>query len=294
MSCKNPIWRHNAKGQLVPTPCKICHGCRIDKITDFTNRFKLDFQTLGYLGSFITLTYRDEDLPLLLPQGSAIQGSFFKGKNDIGATLYKPDLKKFLDNLNHKIKKKYGWKIKYIACGEYGDDNKRPHYHATIIGLPPNERKLIYDTWNKGRIDIKPIQNGAVRYVCGYLFEEVKCPNNMYEYWGDFQPQFPLFSKGLGTEHYSKHSDLYNEFGEFALIGNGDKVFTLNPYYKKKFGFRSRPMYDKEVMERAKDNLVHYYQQLQKENYLAEERLIHQQRAKGKIIHNTLVNIPQD
>lgn len=166
--------------------------------------------------------------------------------------------------------------------------------HATIIGLPPSERKLVYDTWNKGRIDIKPIQNGAVRYVCGYLFEEVKCPNNMYDYWGDFQPQFPLFSKGLGTEHFNKHSDLYNEFGEFNLSNNGDKVFSLNSYYKKKFGFINRSMFNPDVMKRSKDNNVHYYQQLQKENYLAEERLIHQQRAKGKVIHDTLVNIPQD
>ena len=292
MACHNPIWRHNAKGQLVPTPCRLCHGCRIQRITEFSQRFKLDFKQNGYLGSFITLTYRDDTLPLLLPIGSAVQGDFFKGLNKVGATLYKPDLKKFLDNLNHKVKKKFGWKIKYIACGEYGDDGKRPHYHATIIGLPPSERKLVYDTWNKGRIDIKPINNGAVSYVCGYIMQEVKCPDNLYQYWGDLTPQFALFSKGLGTDHFISNPDCYDQFGKLNLTNNGDKQYQLNSYYRKKFGFLSDTNFDSDLFQRAKKNDVHYFQQLQKENFLAEEKLIHEQRARNKSIHNTLDIIP--
>ena len=293
MSCHNPVWRHNAKGQLVPTPCRLCHGCRIQRITEFSQRFKLDFKQNGYIGSFITLTYRDDTLPLLLPIGSAIQGDFFKGLNKVGATLYKPDLKKFLDNLNHKVKKKFGWKIKYIACGEYGDDGKRPHYHATIIGLPPSERRLVYDTWNKGRIDILPINNGAVSYVCGYIMQEVKCPNNLYQYWGDFTPQFALFSKGLGTDHFISNPDCYDKFGKLNLTNNGDKQYQLNSYYRKKFGFLSDSNFDYDLFKRAKKNNVHYFQQLQKENYLDEERIIHKQRAKNNSIHNTLDMIPR-
>lgn len=293
MGCHNPVWRHNSKGQLVPTPCRMCHGCRIQRITEFSQRFKLDLQCNGYLGSFITLTYRDDTLPLLYPVGSAIQGDFFKGLNKIGATLYKPDLKKFLDNLNHKIKKKYGWKIKYIASGEYGDDGKRPHYHATIIGLPPSERILVYDTWNKGRIDIKPITNGAVSYVCGYIMQEVKCPDNLYQYWGDFEPQFALFSKGIGTEHYNQFSDKYDIFGKFNISNNGDKQFQLNSYYRKKFGFINDKTFDPDLFLRAKQNNRHYNEQLQIENYLAEDKLIRENRVRNKPIHNTLDVIPE-
>ena len=62
--------------------------------------------------------------------------------------------------------------------------------HATIMGLPPSDRKLVYDTWSKGRIDIKPLTNGAVSYVCGYIMSDVKTPEAQYQYCGAKSPQY--------------------------------------------------------------------------------------------------------
>lgn len=292
MSCNNPVWRHNSKGSLVPTPCGMCQGCRIQKVTEFKNRFQLDLREYDFVGSFITLTYSNDNLPFLLPIGSSISGTYFKGINH-SATLYKPDLMNFLDNLNHKVKRRFNLPIKYIACGEYGDDNKRPHYHACILGLPSSERKLVYDTWNKGRIDIKPINNGAVRYVVGYIHRQVKCFDNLYDFWGDYQPEFGLFSKGLGTLHYKSHSDDYDIFGRFKLVGNGDKFYELNNYYKKKFGFINDKHFDSSLKKRADKNNLHYFSQQQHENWLNERKFIQESRSKHLPVHNTLNSIPE-
>lgn len=160
--------------------------------------------------------------------------------------------------------------------------------HATIMGLPPSERKLVYDTWNKGRIDIKPITNGAVSYVCGYIINDVKIADEQYKYWGDFAPQFGLFSKGLGTLHYKKNADKYNIFGQFNLTNNGSKVFQLNDYYRKKFGFVSPSSFDPELKKRADNNHTTYFEQKRFEDYLEEDKFIRSQHAKGFSIHNTL------
>lgn len=160
--------------------------------------------------------------------------------------------------------------------------------HATIMGLPPFDRQLVYDTWSKGRIDIKPLTNGAVSYVCGYIMSDVKTPDAQYQYWGDFAPQFGLYSKGLGTMHFKKNMDKYNVFGQFNLTNNGDKVFQLNDYYRKKFGFFSPSSFDKDLKKRAEKNGTTYFEQKRYEDYLAEERFIHQQRVKGVAIHDTL------
>lgn len=68
---------------------------------------------------FITLTYRDADLP---PGGS----------------LRKKDFTDFMKRLRHEIRPR---KISFFHCGEYGDALSRPHYHALIFGYDfPDKR----------------------------------------------------------------------------------------------------------------------------------------------------------
>lgn len=61
---------------------------------------------------FVTLTYRDEDLP---PGGSLVKG----------------DHQKFMK----RLRKRYsGARISYFMCGEYGDRDGRPHFHFILFG----------------------------------------------------------------------------------------------------------------------------------------------------------------
>lgn len=82
--------------------------------------------------------------------------------------------------------------------------------------------------------------------------------------------------------------DKYDVFGRFNLVNNGDKVFQLNDYYRKKFGFFSPSSFDKDLKKRADKNGTTYYEQKRYEDYLTEEKFIHHQRVRGVAIHDTL------
>lgn len=250
-------------------PCGMCIECRNMRREEWTQRLKHEIQTSNYVASFITLTYRDDELPLLggidssfinysdnidydledkaikqaLPSYSQklVVGKYFGGVPPAyGSTLSKSDAKQFCDKLTKRFRRKYGkLPLKYICAGEYGDDGHRPHLHLIIVGLPASERQMVYDTWNKGRIDIEPVGNGAIRYVLSYIDKQVFGSDELYESYGDFQPPFILFSKGIGEKWNRKNIDKFDKFGKITF-GDSGKSYTLNPYYRKKYGFSNK------------------------------------------------------
>lgn len=165
MKCLHPI---ELRGKFVPCGC--CLNCRINETTSWSIRalFELhDFDT----ASFVTLTYEDSQLPA-------------------NSSLCKDQLQEFMDNLQHKVKREKGIKLRFFAAGEYSDPPKqRPHYHAILYGLNPDpfdsknhDRQLIIDTWKKcdkhifdwNRYDynknaINFVNRETCQYVAGYI-----------------------------------------------------------------------------------------------------------------------------
>ena len=76
------------------------------------------------LNSFVTLTYDDKHLPDDYSVNVRTLQLFFK-----------------------RLRKSLPHKIRYFACGEYGDLNLRPHYHALIFNYSPND-KILYKKSN--------------------------------------------------------------------------------------------------------------------------------------------------
>ena len=109
-------------GLLKYVPCRyLCTECRNMRREDFAQRLKFEYKSYNYLGAFISLTYRTEDLPILLPMYSATGGSYFNGiLPDLCSTLYRPDLSQFCDNMQKRLRRKYGRSGKYIGFGDYG------------------------------------------------------------------------------------------------------------------------------------------------------------------------------
>lgn len=120
--CTNMRIMKDSYGFLKQIPCKyLCTECRNMRREDFAQRLKFEYKNYNYLGAFISLTYRDSDLPILLPEGSAIVGSFFGNcPPAYGSTLYRPDLSQFCDKLNKRLRRKFGRSGKYIGFGDYG------------------------------------------------------------------------------------------------------------------------------------------------------------------------------
>lgn len=147
--------------QPIQVPCGKCTGCRADQALMWSIRAYHE-STLHFKNSFITLTYSDENLP---PDGK----------------LVKEDLQKFFKRLRKKYPPKH---IRYIACGEYGDTTKRPHYHAIIFGEDFLHDKIqltddlytqedLANVWNLGHVSIAPVTMASICYVCGYVVKKI-------------------------------------------------------------------------------------------------------------------------
>lgn len=284
--CTRPRLMKSELGLFKLVPCKTCIECRIMRVSDFTARLKMELQTYNYVGSFVTLTYTDKNLIRLLPEGSAVVGNFFGNcPPAFGSTLYRPDLSKFCDNMQKRLKRKYGKSGKYIGFGDYGSDTHRPHYHLIYIGLP-NDRKLVYDTWKLGNIDVDSVGNGCIRYVLDYIQSMPLTPDQKYEQFGDFEPPFYHFSKGLGFEYIQKNIDKFNVKGELVFGDSGKKI-VLNPYLKDKYGFSKNIEYFPESVKKyaslhhlsLEDALIERCQQVELSN---QKKLV----SKGKPLYN--------
>lgn len=126
--CTRPRLMKDNFGRIIKSvPCKMCIECRNMRREEFTQRLLHEWETSGYIGSFITLTYRDDNLPILLPEGSAIVGAWFGSiPPAYGSTLSRQELTQFADKLQKRVKRKFNHSCKYVLVGEYGDDGHRP------------------------------------------------------------------------------------------------------------------------------------------------------------------------
>jgi len=167
---------------------------------------------------FLTLTYDENNLPSC-------------------GHLQKEHIQKFLKRLRKKIK----IKIKFFLCGEYGDLNLRPHYHAVIFGynFPDKERfkqtkgHTIYtseelsELWPYGHSSIGDVTIQSAGYVARYTLKKV---DKVIDEQSDKPPEFLLMSrnKGLGYTWYKKYKhEIYpNDY----IVINGQK-YPVPKYY---------------------------------------------------------------
>lgn len=285
-------WNSTTFSQLKFCPCGMCIECRNMRREEYTQRLKHEIETSNYIASFVTLTYRDDALPRLTDKPfkyinyydsvdydlvdkaikdskpsdlqKIVVGNSFGGVPPFNASnLSKNDAKKFCDKLTKRFRRKYGkLPLKYICAGEYGDDGHRPHLHLIIVGLPASERKMVYDCWNKGRIDIEPVGNGAIRYTLSYIDKQIFGANELYASYGDFQPPFCLFSKGIGTKWIEKNIDKFDKYGKITFGASG-KSYTLNPYYRRKYEFQNKEYvcpYSDSVIKLSKEKNIDLYE----------------------------------
>ncbi|WNK14167.1 MAG: replication initiator protein [Microvirus sp.] len=132
MSCVKPLkayWRsrnrdaitfdvnHSATRVPFSLPCGRCIGCRLEKARQWGMRC-LHEKKMWAENSYVTLTYNDKFLPP-------------------GATLCLRDLQLFMKRLR---KAREPEKVRFFAGGEYGEENKRPHYHMLLFNCGFRDR----------------------------------------------------------------------------------------------------------------------------------------------------------
>lgn len=161
----------NALPGLVPfeIECRKCLACRLNGARD--KAIRCWHETRMHPSSiFITLTYSDEHLesPRLI---YSHWQTFIK------------DLRNHVDYKTLSTQK-----ITCMVTGEYGDKNKRPHWHAIIFNYAPDDAKILRETdrgdivytsetlsniWNKGLVEFGSVTLDSANYVARYAAKKL-------------------------------------------------------------------------------------------------------------------------
>lgn len=164
---------------------------------------------------FITLTMNEEYL----------------ASRDNPYSLDKSEFQKFMK----RLRKKYGNKIRYFHCGEYGEKNQRPHYHAIIFGMEFEDKELfkvrdeirLYTSetlaklWPYGFNTIGEVTMESCAYVARYVTKKIKgeAAAEHYITWDTttgegipIEPEYATMSRkpGIGKTWFEQYkSDVY-------------------------------------------------------------------------------------
>lgn len=158
---------------------------------------------------FITLTFSDEFLPT-------------------DGSIRRSDLQLFFKRFRSRIAP---LKIRFFACGEYGDIGRRPHYHAIIFGYDFSDKVLFSERngialytssflssiWTAGFSTVGAFSFESAAYVARYCLKKRtgKTSASHYEVLDEstgeivsLLPEFILMSlkPGIGARWYEKFS----------------------------------------------------------------------------------------
>ena len=199
---------------------------------------------------FLTLTYRDADLPPL-------------------RSLQPQDLK----NFRRRLRRHLGNHIRFFACGEYGNppdptkpetypNTGRPHFHMLVFGARFKDLKtwkrsnakgndMLYRSeeleslWDHGFSSIGNVTWQSAAYTARYIMKKVNGDLAPLHYATDQhdpdtgeiiyrQKEFIRYSNrpGLGRSWFEKYwKDVYP--GDFVVSPDGKKKLTPPEYYDK-------------------------------------------------------------
>lgn len=137
--------------------------------------------------------------------------------------------------------------LRFFLSGEYGDLNKRPHYHAIIYNAKCEDKKVIgaelYEsealsgTWNKGRVVFGEVTAASACYVAGYAAKKLGHTQEVDADGVLKQAPFLRMSRrpGIGLPWLRTFADDIRE--GFVVTRDGQKM-PVPRYYKKKLGTR--------------------------------------------------------
>lgn len=232
-------------------PCGQCVGCRLDRSRQWALRCVHEAKLYEH-NCFITLTYDDDHLP---KDGSLSHRDF---------QLFFKRLRKQFPNNN----------IRYYMCGEYGELNGRPHFHAILFNhtftdlflhsKSPSGSHLFRSPtlerlWPFGFASIGAVTFESAAYVSRYVMKKVtgSLADSHYEridpstgeiIW--LKPEYNRMSlkPGIGASFYHKYkSDI---FPHDRVVHDGTEHRV--PRYYDKLLSRSNP----ELLEEIKSQRI--------------------------------------
>lgn len=216
MRCDSPFHVYvKARPDAVPVPCGRCPPCKQRRVNSWVFRL-LQEDKVSLSAYFVTLTYDGDHVPL----------------SDNGfLTLKKSDFQNFMKRLRKLCGQA---KLKYYAVGEYGSNNKRPHYHAIIFNVP--DEALFAQAWmldgkQLGGVHVGSVTGDSIAYTMKYLDKPNFAKRHARD---DREPEFPLMSKGLGASYLTPEMVKYHraDFTRLFATKEGGYKIALPKYYR--------------------------------------------------------------
>ena len=235
MTCYHPLLAFRLDGKVTfnkpfpyakgfNLPCGQCVGCRLNYSRQWAIRLVHENQ-MHENSCFITLTFNPEEL----------------NKRSNPTSLNVRDYQLFMKRLRKKHPNK---KIRFFHCGEYGEKNLRPHYHALIFNHDFSDRKLfkeqnkvklytskeLEELWPYGFSTIGDVTFQSAAYVARYIMKKQKGENAQEHYnkidplTGEvttIEPEYCTMSRkpGIGYDWFKKYkSDVYPR--DVCIINN--------------------------------------------------------------------------
>jgi len=226
----------------IQLPCGQCIGCRLDRSRKWAIRCVHE-ASMYEKNCFVTLTYSDVHLPRT-------------------GSLEKRALSDFI----RRVRKRFGSGIRFYACGEYGSEFGRPHFHVCFFNFDPPDKSLwsvrdgvrlyvsadLDDLWGLGFVTVGEVNFESAAYVARYVMKKLTGPaadalqadgapgpySRLDEETGEIvqvQPEFNLMSRrpGIGKPWLDKYmSDVYPD--DFVVL-RGVKMKPPR-YYDDQYG----------------------------------------------------------
>lgn len=172
----------------IQVPCGSCIGCRIERTKNWAVRCVHESK-MHEDNCFITLTYDNEHLPA---NNSLVKEHFQKFMKRLRKAI---DTERLLEP-DQRIILTSEKSVRYFHCGEYGDLNKRPHYHACMFNVDFKDKVKIKDKdgvelfvspklaeiWNYGYHTIGNVTYESAQYVASYIFKKISGDASLLHY----------------------------------------------------------------------------------------------------------------
>lgn len=283
-------------------PCGKCIGCRLEYSRDWATKGCLEAESYSE-NWFLTITYDQDHLP---EAGELIDPKTGEelGKNPFG-TLEPEHMKLFLKRLRMYYERKYNHKgIRYMMCGEYGDEGSRPHYHAIMYNLPLKEiifheynenHEALYrcpeleKIWGKGLIVAANVNWNTCAYVARYITKKVGLPTEQqyYDCLG-VKPEFFRMSRkpGIGRTYFEAHkNEIYKKDCLTITKYGGGKMKVKPPkYYDKLYDSINKKEFEELKAKRRKvSEEIRKVKYIQSTAYKKDSLIEEENTKKGKV-----------
>ena len=276
--CLHPVYLEK---QHLEVDCGVCPECLRKRKSAWVLRLR---QHLDYHqdSAFLTITYRNEDLP-------------------DRATLVKRDYQNFLKTLRKYFgTKRFYRKIQYYMCGEYGSKTSRPHYHFVFYGIslkdleyyqegfyksgrPRYVSKVVNEHWKKGFNTVGTVTPKSISYVASYCQKKLyrEASKALYEDTGRIPP-FTAMSKGIGLEWCMDHEE---EIRRDLTINVNGFTCAVPRYYRKKLAITAEHFQEAILDMKYKEYNLYYHETGNIDVYIPDDDILDDRKDSGKFYY---------